>query len=103
MLHAPALPGSPAFAGNRASLVEAVLRDAETLVAGGVDALILENFHDAPFYPGKVPPETIAEMTVLATAVRARFDTPLGINRSAKRRPGRPLPSPPRPVRSSSG
>ncbi len=80
MLHAPALPGSPAFAGNRATLVEAVLRDAETLVAGGVDGLILENFHDAPFYPGNVPPETVAEMTVLAAAVRTRFDVPLGIN-----------------------
>jgi hypothetical protein len=57
-----------------------VLRDAETLVEAGIDGLMLENFHDTPFYPGSVPPETIAEMTTVAVAVRSRFDVPLGIN-----------------------
>ncbi len=80
MLHAAALPGSPGFRGDRKALAEAVLRDADTLVSAGVDGLILENFHDAPFYPGSVPPETIAEMTALAVVVRSRFDVPLGIN-----------------------
>lgn len=80
MLHSPALPGSPGFGGDRARIAEAVLRDAETLVEAGVDGLMLENFHDTPFYPGSVPPETIAEMTALAVAVRSRFDLPLGIN-----------------------
>ncbi|MCP4589446.1 MAG: BtpA/SgcQ family protein [bacterium] len=80
MLHCPALPGSPGFGGDRAAIAEAVLRDAETLVAAGIDGLMLENFHDTPFYPGSVPPEAIAEMTALAVAVRSRFDVPLGIN-----------------------
>ena len=80
MLHSPALPGSPGFTGDRAQIAEVVLRDAETLVEAGVDGLMLENFHDTPFYPGNVPPETIAEMTALAVAVRSRFDVPLGIN-----------------------
>lgn len=80
MLHSPALPGSPGFRGNRGAVAEAVLRDAETLVEAGIDGLMLENFHDTPFYPGSVPPETIAEMTTVAVAVRSRFDVPLGIN-----------------------
>lgn len=80
MLHSPPLPGSPGFFGDRAAVAGAVLRDAETLVEAGIDGLILENFHDAPFYPAGVPPETIAEMTALAVAVRNRFDVPLGIN-----------------------
>jgi membrane complex biogenesis BtpA family protein len=80
MLHSPALPGSPGFAGDRALIADVVLRDAETLVTAGVDGLMLENFHDTPFYPGQVPAETVAEMTALAVAVRQRFDVPLGIN-----------------------
>lgn len=80
MVHAPALAGSPGYAGDRSAIVEAVLRDAETLVTGGIDGLMLENFHDAPFYPSSVPAETIAEMTALAVAIRSRFDVPLGIN-----------------------
>ena len=80
MLHSPALPGSPGFRGSREAVAAAVLRDAEKLVRAGVDGLVLENFHDSPFYPGIVPPETVAEMTALAAAVRRRFDVPLGIN-----------------------
>lgn len=80
MLHSPALPGSPGYCGDRARIAEAVLRDADTLVDAGIDGLMLENFYDTPFYPGRVPPETIAEMTALAVAVRTRFDVPLGIN-----------------------
>jgi len=80
MLHAPALPGAPGFAGDRSAIVAAVLRDAETLVNAGADGLMLENFHDVPFYPGSVPAETIAEMTALAVAVRRRVNVPLGIN-----------------------
>jgi membrane complex biogenesis BtpA family protein len=85
MLHLPALPGSPGFGGDRfggnlAALGEAVLRDAEVLVAGGVRTLMLENFGDVPFYPGRVPVGVAAHMTAIAIAVRSRFDVSLGIN-----------------------
>ncbi len=58
----------------------AVLADAQTLLAGGVHALMLENFGDAPFYPQRVPAETVAQMTALAGLVRSQTDLPLGIN-----------------------
>lgn len=80
MLHAPPLPGSPRWGGAFASVADAVVRDAEALVAGGVDALMLENFGDAPFYPGRVPAETVAALTALAAEVRRSFALPLGIN-----------------------
>lgn len=80
MLHAPPLPGSPHYGGSFTAVREHVLRDAETLVAGGTDGLMLENFGDAPFYPGRVPAETIASLTCLAAEVRRRLDVPLGIN-----------------------
>ena len=80
MLHAPALPGSPEYNGDFSSIRHAVLRDAEALVAGGVDGLMLENFGDSPFYPERVPAITVAAMTSLGSDLRWRFDVPLGIN-----------------------
>jgi len=80
MLHAPALPGSPRSTLSWDAVAEWVLRDAEALAAAGVDAMILENFGDTPFYPDGVPPHTIAQMTALAVQLRRRFPIPLGIN-----------------------
>ena len=80
MLHAPPLPGSPEYGGDFASIRHVVLRDAEALVAGGVDGLMLENFGDSPFYPDRVPAVTVAAMTSLGCDLRWRFDVPLGIN-----------------------
>lgn len=80
MLHAPALPGSPGYQGDFKSVRETVLCDAETLVAGGVDGLMLENYGDTPFYPGRVPAVTVAALASLATDLRAQSDVPLGIN-----------------------
>ncbi len=78
MLHLPPLPGAPGYRGEDG--LSAMLRDAEALVDGGCDGLMLENFGDAPFYPERVPAITIAAMTRIATAVLTHFPRPLGIN-----------------------
>lgn len=80
MLHVPPLPGSPGFQGDLRALTEHVLHDAQALAAGGADALMLENFGDVPFYPDRVPAETVAMLTALAVAVRQTCPLPLGIN-----------------------
>lgn len=80
MLHAPPLPGSPRHRRPWRGLRDAVLRDAEALVQGGVHGLLLENFGDAPFWPRRVPSVTVAYMTALAVEVRRYFAVPLGIN-----------------------
>lgn len=80
MLHVPALPGSPANSQDFPALRDRVLQDAGALAGGGVDGLILENLGDAPFYPGRVPPHTVAFLAVLGHEVRTRFPLPLGIN-----------------------
>jgi hypothetical protein len=61
-------------------ITQFVLRDAETLIRGGVNGLLLENFGDAPFARRRVSAGTVAALTTLATAVRSRFDVPFGIN-----------------------
>ena len=80
MLHLPALPGAPMFAGNLEQIREGILRDADVLAEGGVHGLMMENFGDVPFYPDRVPAHVIAQMTALACEVRRRVDLPLGIN-----------------------
>ena len=80
VLHVPALPGSPRNQLSFGEVVHWVLNDADALAGGGVDALILENFGDAPFYPTRVPAHTVAFMTAIAGKVRGRFNLPLGIN-----------------------
>ncbi|AGB37419.1 BtpA/SgcQ family protein [Natronococcus occultus] len=82
MVHLPALPGAPGYDadGGREAIRRRALEDARTLVDGGVDGIVLENFGDAPFYPEDVPTHTVAEMTAIATAVAEAVDVPLGIN-----------------------
>ena len=81
MLHLAALPGAPLYGGSMASIREAVLRDAQALAEGGVHGLMMENFGDTPFYPGRVPAHVVATMTALAAEVkRAVPKLPLGIN-----------------------
>jgi len=55
--------------------------DARALFAAGFDLAMIENFGDAPFFAGSVPPVTIAAMTACALAAReAAPGLPLGIN-----------------------
>lgn len=80
MLHLPPLPGSPQFAGDLDTIYKTVLDDARALVAGGVHGLMMENFGDIPFYPGRVPSYVVAQMTAIAVEVRRASKLPLGIN-----------------------
>jgi uncharacterized protein len=81
MLHLPALPGSPLYGGSIASIRESLLRDANALAEGAVHGLMLENFGDVPFFPGRVPAHVVAVMTSLAADVRhALPQLSLGIN-----------------------
>ena len=49
VLHLLPLPGAPRFDGNKERIIEQALADAEALAAGGVDAIMIENFGDTPF------------------------------------------------------
>jgi len=82
MVHLDPLPGSPrheAGSGMEAVVARAVA-DAEALEAGGMDGIMIENFGDCPFWPDRVPPVTIASLTVAALRVRERVSLPIGVN-----------------------
>ena len=80
MLHLRPLPGSTDGGATLSSVRERLLRDCRALLDGGVHGLILENYGDSPYYPGPVPPHTVAYMTTLAKEVRGLTSKPLGIN-----------------------
>lgn len=63
MVHLLPLPGSPRWGGDIDSVLSAAVRDAERLVSGGCDALIVENMGDNPWLKGVVSPATVAAMT----------------------------------------
>jgi membrane complex biogenesis BtpA family protein len=80
VVHLPPLPGSPRHELSIKEIYERSLRDAEAYSTGGMDGVILENYGDAPFYPNRVGPETVASMVYIATRLIEKIDLPLGIN-----------------------
>lgn len=80
MVHLPPLPGSPHFDGDRQAITERARADASALAEGGVDAVIVENFGDAPFHPDDVPKSVVAAMTDLTRTVGETVDKPVGVN-----------------------
>jgi len=80
MVHLLPLPGSPRSDGSMAAVVDRAVADATALERGGLDGVLVENFLDAPFHPGAVPPETVAGMSVALAAVIAAVRVPVGVN-----------------------
>jgi hypothetical protein len=81
MVHLAPLPGSPRWEGAMARVIEAALADARALVEGGMDALLVENYGDAPFTAGRVEPATVAAMAVVAAEIGRAFPRArLGVN-----------------------
>lgn len=66
------------WGGSMADLLGAAERDADRLVAGGCDALLVENMADMPYLNGAVPPEVVAAMALATERVVAR-GLPTGI------------------------
>jgi membrane complex biogenesis BtpA family protein len=75
MLHVPALPGTPRATLGMREVIDHVLAEAATYEDHGVDALLLENMHDAPYLKADAGPEVTACMT----AVADRTTRPVGV------------------------
>ena len=81
VVHLPPLPGSPRSALSCLEIGESAVRDARAMESAGFDAVILENFGDAPFFADQVPAVTVSAMAVCAVAVRSACPgLALGIN-----------------------
>lgn len=85
VVHLGPMPGDPLYAEGGFEGVEArALADAEALVRGGVDALIVENFGSVPFVKGsaadRLPAHQVALMTLVLREIRRRYRLPVGVN-----------------------
>jgi membrane complex biogenesis BtpA family protein len=80
MVHLQPLPGAPRFGGNFNEVVEQALVEADLLARSGFHGVVLENFNDVPFYPDRVPADTIAAMAIAAREVVKAVSVPVGVN-----------------------
>lgn len=80
MVHLAPLPASPAARMTQRRILAQATADARVLSEAGFDAIVIENFGDAPFRATRVDPHTVAMMTIVARAVREATELPIGIN-----------------------
>lgn len=80
VVHLPALPGTARSELDMTAVIERAVADVRILAEAGFDAIILENFGDAPFAADRVGPETVAAMTAVAVELRRTVAKPIGIN-----------------------
>ena len=69
MVHLAPLPGSHGWAGSMDEVLRQARSDAQALINGGCDALLVENMGDAPYLRSRVRPETLAAATVALSEV----------------------------------
>ncbi|MCB2205315.1 BtpA/SgcQ family protein [bacterium] len=79
MVHLLPLPGSPGYGGSRADIRDRAIRDAVTLQNAGFDAVLIENYGDAPFARDDAGKHVTADMTAFTTAVMQEIDLPVGV------------------------
>ena len=80
VIHLPPLPGAPRQVLSMDEVIERAVNDGQALREACFDAVIIENYGDAPFGPGALPPASLAAMAVVANEVRRLVGLPIGIN-----------------------
>ena len=82
MVHLWPLPGAPGYSGyDMDTILGHAQRDAEALLEGGVDGLIVENMWDLPYYAGTgVQLASVTAQAVAARAIVEVVDVPVGVN-----------------------
>ena len=80
MVHLDALPGSPRYQPPFEALIRDAVRDAMALEEAGFDAILVENYGDAPYFADEVPAVTVAGMARAVSEIRRVVTLPLGVN-----------------------
>lgn len=79
MLHLRALPGSPNY-DSLEEVIDSATQDLKVLQEGGVDAFMVENLGDMPYFRGKVPSLTVASMARVISELSKDTALPFGVN-----------------------
>ena len=81
VVHLKPTPGSPNYSSCFEKDLLLAIEDAKSLVAGGCDAIIVENHGDKPYFGSPAPPETVASLTLAAHEIKKiAGQTPIGLN-----------------------
>ena len=79
MIHLGALPGTPASERDLCEIEVQALREAKIYCDAGVHGVMLENMHDTPYLRGRVGPEIVTAIAVIARAVKDATRLPCGV------------------------
>ena len=80
VIHAQALPGTPANRLDVAAIASAAAAEAEIYASAGFHGLVLENTHDRPYVKAAaVGPEIVAALAVIGAEIRRACKLPLGV------------------------
>ncbi|WP_250122987.1 photosystem I biogenesis protein BtpA [Chroococcidiopsis sp. CCMEE 29] len=80
VVHLLPLPTSPRWGGSLKAVIDRAEQEAAALASGGVDAIIVENFFDAPFTKGQVDPAIVSAMTLVLHRLMNLVPLPFGLN-----------------------
>jgi hypothetical protein len=80
VLHLKPLPGAPLYSGTMDEVYRTALEELEVYRRSGADGVIVENFNDMPFFPGRVPAATVAAMAAVTRDIVQAADVPVGVN-----------------------
>lgn len=80
VVHVMSLPGSPGWSGPMADVSRRAVEDATTLERAGFDAVIVENYGDAPFSRGFAGRGAIAGLAAVGARVSDSVRVPVGVN-----------------------
>ena len=79
-IHLMPLPGSPRYSGKMEEIYNTALSEVELFKRYPIDGFIVENFRDMPFYPDRIPPETIAALATVTREIVKVANVPVGVN-----------------------
>jgi membrane complex biogenesis BtpA family protein len=80
VVHLLPLPGSHRYGGDMEAVFERAEQEAAALASGGVHAIIVENFFDAPFVKNNVDTATACALALVVKRVQGVAQLPVGVN-----------------------
>ncbi|XFA73934.1 BtpA/SgcQ family protein [Thermosynechococcaceae cyanobacterium Okahandja] len=80
VVHLLPLPTSPRWGGSLKAVIDRAEQEATALASGGVDAIIVENFFDAPFTKDRVDAAVVSAMTLVVQRLKNLVALPIGLN-----------------------
>lgn len=78
-VHLLPTPGTYNYDGDIEEIYKLALKEAKAFENAGVDALIIENFRDNPFFPDTVPNETVATIAGVGREIIKNVSIPVGV------------------------